>query len=142
MPVIRVEPAQNHSANVLTGSAVDPSFSLTLPSDVEAEEIFCRCQVGSIHSVAEIVLPGAGLTRDREPSLERVLLHIFESRPSLGHASTHLAMAVRYLFLTGHSGPTPHFNPSWFCLYACCCPECCLSLDGTPLVTVRFSPSE
>jgi hypothetical protein len=44
-------------------------------SDIEAEEILYRYQIGSVHPFAETVLPGTGLVGDREPSLERVFLY-------------------------------------------------------------------
>jgi len=60
--------------------------------------------------------------------------------------SVHLVLGVSEpIFataLTGHRGPTPHFNPSWCCPCAYCCLECCLSLGEPPLVSIGSGPSE
>jgi hypothetical protein len=53
-------------------------------SDLEAEEIFDRSQIGGVHIFAETLLPGAGLFRRRKTSLERLHLHFRVSPPGLG----------------------------------------------------------
>ena len=74
--MIRVKPAKNYSAKVLAEAAV--GFLPRIASDVEAEEILYRCQIGSLHPFAETVLPDAGLIGGWEPSLARVFLHFIE----------------------------------------------------------------
>jgi hypothetical protein len=45
--------------------------------------------------------------------------------------------------VTGHSGPTPHFDPSWACFYVPFAVSSAVVLSiGPPTVTVGFGPSE
>lgn len=78
LPGVRVKPAKNHSVKVLTESATCLFVLVDLAtarSDMKAEETLCRYQIGRVHPFAETVLPSAGLIRDQEPLLERVILH-------------------------------------------------------------------
>jgi hypothetical protein len=47
-------------------------------SDIKAKKILNRCEIGSLHSFAKTVVPGAGFVGGGEISLERVFLHLQE----------------------------------------------------------------
>jgi len=74
--------------------------------------------------------------RGREPSLKG---------STRFKACQHRSSPVgRYWSFIRHSGPTPHFDPSWSCLCASCRLECCLSLSEPllyPLYSARASSS-